>query len=221
MALSHGCGRVSSLSGACCGLLGLDPRLVSLALVLWCTLVRPAVSCCFSPCCVVLVRPVLWCAPLCRAVPRCVVPWCVVPWRGRPQRAVPRRAELCCGVSCRGVPCCGALDGGLLRCVVPCCFVLCRVSLCRGVCWALPTAVPAWGGVGAGYTGPPRGAGRGPRLCGWLVAEGRGLVWPGSLDPCCGCLGVPLGFVGQAGVRGVALPEGLCLGPVSSGGPCP
>ena len=35
VALSHGCGPVSSPSGACGGLLGLDPRLVSLALVLW------------------------------------------------------------------------------------------------------------------------------------------------------------------------------------------
>ena len=32
---------------------------------------------------------------------------------------------------------------------------------------------------------------------------------------------VPFGLVGQAGVRGVALPGDLCLGPVSSGGPCP
>ena len=54
-----------------------------------------------------------------------------------------------------------------------------------------------------------------------LVAGGRGLVWRGSCDPCCGGLGVPLGFVGQAGVRGVVFPGGLTLGPVSSGGPCP
>ena len=39
-----------------------------------------------------------------------------------------------------------------------------------------------------------------------------------SPGPCCGGLGVPLGLVGQVGLRGVALPGGLCLGPVSSGG---
>ena len=39
VASSHGCGRVSSPSRVCGGLLGLDPRLASLALVLWCALV--------------------------------------------------------------------------------------------------------------------------------------------------------------------------------------
>ena len=34
-------------------------------------------------------------------------------------------------------------------------------------------------------------------------------------------LDVPLGLVGRVGVRRVALPGGLCLGPVSSGGPSP
>ena len=42
-----------------------------------------------------------------------------------------------------------------------------------------------------------------------------------SLGPCCGGLGVPLGLVGRVGVRGVALPGGLCLGPVSTGRPGP
>ena len=60
--------------GACGGLLGLDPGLVSLALVLWSALVRRAVSCRALPCCAVLVCAVLWCALLSRAVPRCVVP---------------------------------------------------------------------------------------------------------------------------------------------------
>ena len=53
----------------------------------------------------------------------------------------------------------------------------------------------------------------------WL-GGGSG-VWLGvgvSLGPCCGGLGVPLGLVGRVGFRGVALPGGLCLGPVSSGG---
>ena len=52
---------------------------------------------------------------------------------------------------------------------------------------------------------------------GWAVRLGVG----GSLGPCCGGLGVPLGPVGRVGVRGVALPGGLCLGPVSPGGPGP
>ena len=56
----------------------------------------------------------------------------------------------------------------------------------------------------------------------WL-AGGSGVrlgvgVSPG---PCCRGLGVPLRLVGRVGVRGVALPWGLCLGPVSSGGSGP
>ena len=39
-----------------------------------------------------------------------------------------------------------------------------------------------------------------------------------SLGPCCGGLNVPLGLVGRVDVRGVAVPGGLCLGPVSSWG---
>ena len=39
-----------------------------------------------------------------------------------------------------------------------------------------------------------------------------------SLGLCCGGLGVLLGLVDWVGVCGVALPGGLCLGPVSSGG---
>ena len=34
-----------------------------------------------------------------------------------------------------------------------------------------------------------------------------------SLGPCCGGLGVPLGLVGRVGLRGIALPGDLCLGP--------
>ena len=141
--LSHGCGRVSSPFGACGGLLGLDPRLVSLALVLWCALVRHAVSCRALPCCAVLICAVLRCALLCRAVPRRVVPWCVVPWRGWLRCAVPHRAVSCCGVTCRGVPCRGSLHGGGLQCSVLCCLVLCPVSLYRDVPWALFTALLA------------------------------------------------------------------------------
>ena len=149
LALSHGCGRVSSPSQACSGLLRLDPRLVSLAFVLLCALVRRAVSCRALPCCAVLVRAVWRCALLCRAVSRHVGPWCAVPWRGWLGCVVPHRAVSCCGVLCRRMPCRGALHGGALPCAVPCCLVLCRVSLCRGVWWALLTAVAARGGVGA------------------------------------------------------------------------
>ena len=52
---------------------------------------------------------------------------------------------------------------------------------------------------------------------GWGVRLGVGV----SLGLCCWGLGVPLGLVGRVGVRGVALPGGLCLRPVSSGGPGP
>ena len=52
---------------------------------------------------------------------------------------------------------------------------------------------------------------------GWGVRLGVG----GSLGPCCGDLGVPLGLVGRVGVHGVALPGGLSRGSVSSWGPGP
>ena len=52
---------------------------------------------------------------------------------------------------------------------------------------------------------------------GWGVRLGVGVL----LGPCCGGLGVPLRLVGRVGVRQVALPGGLSLGPVSSGGPGP
>ena len=52
---------------------------------------------------------------------------------------------------------------------------------------------------------------------GWGLRLGVGV----SLGPCCGGLGVLLGLVDRVGVRGVVLPGGLCLGPVSSGGPSP
>ena len=56
----------------------------------------------------------------------------------------------------------------------------------------------------------------------WLAGGGGVRLGVGvSLGPCCWGLGVPLGLVGRVGVRGVALPGGLCLGPVSSGGPGP
>ena len=126
VALSRVCWRVPSPSGACGGLLGLDPRLVFLALVLWCALVRGAVLCRSLPCCAVLVCAMLRRSLLCRAVLRRVMPWCVVPRRSWLCRAVPRRAVSCCGVLCPGLPCPGALQGGALSAV-------CRVALCCAV----------------------------------------------------------------------------------------
>ena len=62
----------------------------------------------------------------------------------------------------------------------------------------------------------------GVRVGVWLAGGwGVRLGVVGSLGPCCGGQGVPLGVVGRLGVRGVALPWGLCLSPVSSGGPGP
>ena len=56
----------------------------------------------------------------------------------------------------------------------------------------------------------------------WLAGgSGVRLGVGGSMGPCCGGLGVPLGLVDRVGVCGVALPGGLCLGPVSPGGPGP
>ena len=107
------------------------------------------------------------------------------------RRSVPRRVASCCG----------ALHCGALWCGVPCCCALCRggsveVSLACVVVRSAGRSVAGW----------------------WLgVRLGVGV----SLGPCCGGLGVPLGLVGRVGVRGVALPGGLCLGPVSSGCPGP
>ena len=125
-------------SGMCGGLLGLDRRLVSLALVLWCALVRRVVFVPFFTvlrraclCCVV-VRPAL----LCRAAPCRAVVCC----------AVPRRAASCCGVLCLGVPCRGALHGHALRCGVPCCLVLCRGGCVGWGRWWLDSPV-TWCGT--------------------------------------------------------------------------
>ena len=147
VALFHGCGRVSLPSGFCGGLLGLDPRLVSLPLVLWCALVRCALSCRVSPCCAVLVCAVLWCTLLRPAVQRRVVPWCVMSWRGWLRHAVPRRAASCCGVSCRG----NALSWCVARrCAAVRCAVLLRVVPCIAVLWYVVESFHRSSGVGWG-----------------------------------------------------------------------
>ena len=99
-----------------------------------------AVACSGVPCCVplcfaVLCRGGLCCVAVrpaltCRGMAGCAVLCCAVP---------------CCAVLCRVVGCLV-----VVRCGMPCCLVLCRALLCRGVWWALFTAVPAPGGVGAG-----------------------------------------------------------------------
>ena len=115
-------------SGSCGGLFWLDPGLASLALVLWCAVVRRAASCHVSPWCVVVVRAVSRPAGSCR----------VAPCRAVVCRFVPRSVVSCCGVLCLRVPCRRALHCGSLRCGVPCCLLLCRggsveVSLARVV----------------------------------------------------------------------------------------
>ena len=139
VASSHGCGRVSSPSGVCGGLLGLDPRLVSLVLVLWCALVRRAVSCCVLPCGVVLVHAVLWCALRCRAVSRRVVPWCAVLCR-----VAPCRVLVCRVVGCLVVVRCTAVHCGALCRVASCCAVYCCAVVCGG-----PFSLPFRRGVGS------------------------------------------------------------------------
>ena len=122
VALSHRFGCVSSPPRACGGSLGLEPRLVSLDLVLWRALVRCTVSSRALPCCAVLVCALSRCALLCCAVPRCVVPWSVVPWRGWLCRAVPRRSPV---VVCRVVGC-----FIVVRCTAVRCGAVCRVASC-------------------------------------------------------------------------------------------
>ena len=167
------------------------PSLASLALVLWCAVVRRAASCRVSPCCVVLVRAVLRCVLLGRVVLRCVVPWCAALCH-----VTLRRAVACCALGCLVV----------VPCTVVRCGAVCRADSCCAVVVSRRSVRPvSWCGVRVGVR---LAGGRGVRLgAGWLV----GSLLMGS--------GLPLGLVGRLGVRRVALPGGLCCSPVSSGGP--
>ena len=111
------------------------------------------------------------------------------------------RAVLCRSVPRRVVSCCGALHCGALWCSVACCLALCRgrsveVSLACVVVRNAGRSVAGW------WLGDAV-------RCGWLAGSA---LWG---------LGVPLGLVGRVGICGVALPGGLCLGPVPFGGPGP
>ena len=142
-------------SGVCGGLAGLDPRSVSLALVLWCAVVRRAASYRVSPCCVVLVRAVLRCALLGHAVWRRVVLWFAALCR-----VASRRAVVCCVVGCLVV----------VRCTVVRCGALCRAASCFAVVgrWRLVRPV-SWCGVRVGVW---LAGGWGVRLgVGWLAGS--------------------------------------------------
>ena len=110
------------------------------------------------------------------------------------------------------MPCCAALcrvasRHAVARCTVAHCGAVCRgLALCRGGSVEVSLACVVVRSPGQSLAG----------LC-LGVQLGVGV----SLGPCCGGLGVPLGLVRRVGVRGVALSGGLCLGPVSSGGPGP
>ena len=145
-------------SGVFGGLAGLDPQSVSLALVLWCAVVRCAAPCRVLPCCVLLLCAVLRCALLDRAVWRRVVLWCAAQCR-----VASRRAVVCCIVGCLVV----------VRCTVVRCSALCRAASCFAVVgrWMLVRPVVV------------RSAGR--SVAGWWLGDAvrspmilRGVVWP-------------------------------------------
>ena len=146
------------LPGVCGGLFWLDPRLVSLALVLWSAVVRRAALCRVLPCCAVLVRAVLRCVLLGRVVVCCVVPWC---------------AALCGVASRRAVACCALGCLVLVHCTVVGCGAVCRAASCFAVvgCWRSVRPV-LWCGVPVGVW---LAGGRGVRLgAGWL---GGSVLW--------------------------------------------
>ena len=114
----------AALSGVRGGLVWLDPRLASLALVLWCAVMRRAASCRVSPCCVVLVRAVLPCALLGRAVLRRASLWCAPLCR-----VASRRAVACCALGCLVVVGCAVVRCGAVCRAASCCAVVGRWRL--------------------------------------------------------------------------------------------
>ena len=132
------------LPGVCGGLFWLDPRLASLALVLWCAVLRRAASCSVSLCCVVLVRAVLRCALLGHVVLRCVVPRCAAPCRVASCRAV-----ACCAFGCLVVVRCTLARCGAACCAASCCAVVGRWKSVQPVSWC-GVRVGVWLAVGRG-----------------------------------------------------------------------
>ena len=173
-----------------------------------------AVVCFGVPCCAVLCFAMLRRAFLgyaavrfslpCRGAPCHAVVCPALAWWVAPCCAAPRCVVLCPAVS----------RGALWRCAAQWCVVLRCAVLRRAVsCFAVPACVvgPSYLRSGVGWRRRPLDwwlccVGCGLRLCGRLLAGGRGLAWCGSLGLCFGDLGVPFGLVGQAYVRGVALP---------------
>ena len=162
-------------SWVCGGLFWLDPLVASVALVLWCAVVRRAASCRVSPCCVVLDRAVLRRALLGRAVLRRVVPWCAALCR-----VASRRAVACCALGCLFV----------VRCTVTRCSVVCRAASCCDMVGRWRSVRPvSWCAVGvlvwlAGGWGVRLGVGwlSGSVPLGLVGRVGvRGIVLPGDL----------------------------------------
>ena len=109
---------VAGCRGSFWGVLSLDlvrPSVSVPCFVLWCAVVRRAVSCRVLTCCVVLVHALLRCALLGRAVLRRAAPWC---------------AALCCVASRRAVACCAFWCLVVLRCTVVHCGAVCRAPSC-------------------------------------------------------------------------------------------
>ena len=138
--------------------------------------------------------------------------WPAVPVCGVLVRRLPGCAVACFGWSFRlgsVVPCCAALcrvasRRAVVRCTVARCGAVCRgLVLCRGGSVEVSLACVVVRSVGRSVAGWWLG---GAVRCGCLAGS---FFFHGGL-------GVPLGLVGRVGVRGVALPGGLCLGPVSS-----
>ena len=179
----------------------------------------------------------LCCVVLCCAAPRCSALCSDAPCAAVPHRTPPCRVVPCCGVAgrallfrtalCRAVLCCVVGCHAVLRCPAGGCAAVCCAALCCAVlCCAMPCGwsivPPARRGVASALV----------RLVGVLcesgaqvmcLAGGRwvwfGVVWlAGSALRGSRCA---VQSVGSGGCPPVALPWGLCLGPVSSGGPCP
>ena len=145
LALFHGCGRISFLSGVCSGLLGKTlsyrPWLWCCG-VLWCAVLCCAVLCCAAPCCCALC-----CGALCSVVPCPAVSCCGASCRGVARCAVLHPASLCYAVLCGIVGCLVAVRCKALRCVAVCCIASCCAVFHCAVVRGRPIVPPFWRGV--------------------------------------------------------------------------